>query len=125
MVVTERRGWADWDAHLALLDASTADLYRWAGIDATARGAGLGRGILEEGETGSGLTPRKKGAKAVPLTRRGGKSSPASPCRHRVVRAFNALYWRRSAGAGKGTLVKPINDFFFFPLDKIHDWNRL
>ena len=50
MVVTERRI-ADWDEHLALLDGSTAD-YTVGWIDATARGASLGRGILEEGETG-------------------------------------------------------------------------
>jgi len=115
MVVTERRV-ADWDAHLALLDASTTT-YTVGWIDATARGAGLGRGILEEGETGSGLTPRKKGAKAVPLDAPGFALSPP------VVRAFNALYWRRVPVRGR-TLVKPINDFFF-PLDKIHDWNRL
>ena len=115
MVVTERRI-ADWDEHLALLDGSTAD-YTVGWIDATASGASLGRGILEEGETGSGLTPRKKRAKSVPFDAPGFALSPP------VVRVFNELYWRRVPARGR-TLVKPINDFFF-PLDKIHDWNRL
>ena len=40
-----------------------------------------------------------------------------------IVRAFNAAYFRRVPEAGR-TVVKPISDFFF-PLDRIHDWNRL
>ena len=40
-----------------------------------------------------------------------------------MVRTFNELYWRRVPTAGR-TTVKRINDFFF-PLDKIRDWNRL
>ena len=40
-----------------------------------------------------------------------------------IVKLFNALYFRRVPGAGR-TSVKPINDFFF-PLDTIHNWNRL
>ncbi|MDJ1006962.1 MAG: FAD-binding oxidoreductase [Paracoccaceae bacterium] len=115
MIVTERRI-ADWDEHLALLDASEAT-YTVGWVDATARGAGLGRGILEEGETGSGLVPRPKGAKSVPLDAPGFALSPP------VVRLFNEAYWRRVPGNGR-TVVKPINDFFF-PLDKIRDWNRL
>ncbi|MEL7460212.1 MAG: FAD-binding oxidoreductase [Pseudomonadota bacterium] len=115
MVVTERRI-KDWDEHLALLDTSTAD-YTVGWIDATARGAALGRGILEEGETGSGLTPPRKRAKSVPMDAPGFALSPP------VVRVFNELYWRRVPGRGR-TVVKPLGDFFF-PLDKIHDWNRL
>lgn len=115
MVVTERRV-ADWDEHLALLDASRSD-YTVGWIDATATGAGLGRGILEEGETGPWLTPRRRGAKSVPIDAPGFALSPP------VVKVFNELYWRRVPVRGR-TLVKPISDFFF-PLDKIHDWNRL
>jgi len=40
-----------------------------------------------------------------------------------IVKAFNAAYWRRVPSKGR-TVVKPIDDFFF-PLDKLHDWNRL
>ncbi|NKB27083.1 MAG: FAD-binding protein [Rhodobacteraceae bacterium] len=115
MIVTERRI-SDWDEHIALLDASEAT-YTVGWVDATAKGAALGRGVLEEGETGSGLLPRKKGAKSVPF------NAPGFALSGPVVRTFNAAYWRRVPVTGR-TSVKPIGDFFF-PLDRIHDWNRL
>jgi len=76
----------------------------------------MGRGILEEGETGSGLVPRRAPARSVPVDLPL-FSTPA------FVRAFNALYWRRIPRHGR-TVVKPITDFFF-PLDRIHAVNRL
>jgi decaprenylphospho-beta-D-ribofuranose 2-oxidase len=115
MMVTERRV-RDWDEHIALLDASDTT-YSVGWIDATATGAALGRGILEEGETGGGLVPAPKRARKVPMDAPGFLLSGAT------VRVFNAAYWRRVPASGR-TVVKPINDFFF-PLDKIHDWNRL
>ena len=115
MLVTERRA-ETWEEHIALLDASDAT-YCVGWIDATATGAALGRGILEEGETGPGLIPRPKGSKRVPI------DAPRWALSAPVVRAFNAAYYRRVPASGR-TSVKPIQDFFF-PLDKIHDWNRL
>ncbi|MCB2111421.1 MAG: FAD-binding oxidoreductase [Defluviimonas sp.] len=115
MVVTERRV-EGWDEFLALLDASQAT-YTVGWIDATARGAALGRGILEEGETGSGLLPKRGQARRVPF------DAPRFALAGPVVRAFNTAYYRRVPETGR-TVVKPIADFFF-PLDKIHDWNRL
>ncbi len=115
MTVTERRI-ADWDEHLALLDGSDAT-YTVGWIDATATGADLGRGILEEGETGSGLVPPAKRGRKVPFNAPDFALSPP------VVRLFNAAYWRRVPARGR-TVVKPIEDFFF-PLDKLEDWNKL
>ncbi|MCX7888763.1 MAG: FAD-binding oxidoreductase [Rhodobacteraceae bacterium] len=115
MMVTERRV-AGWDQFLALLDASTAT-YSVGWIDATARGGGLGRGILEEGETGTGLVPRRDRFRKVPF------NAPQFALSAPVVRAFNTAYYRRVPESGR-TVVKPISDFFF-PLDRIHDWNRL
>ncbi|WP_108482707.1 FAD-binding oxidoreductase [Oceaniglobus ichthyenteri] len=115
IVVTERRI-AGWDDFLAHFDASDAS-YSVGWIDATAQGDSLGRGILEEAETGSGLVTQKGGAKAVPFDAPGFALSPA------VVRLFNAAYFRRVPDKGR-TVVKPIQDFFF-PLDRIRDWNRL
>lgn len=115
MMVTERRA-ESFDAFLPLLDQSKAT-YTVGWIDLTARGEQLGRGILEEGETGSGLVPAPKRAKSVPMDAPGFALSPP------VVKAFNALYYRRVPEHGR-TVVKPISDFFF-PLDAIHDWNRL
>lgn len=115
MMVTERRI-DGFDAFIAALDASHSP-YSVGWIDATARGDDLGRGILEEGETGYGLVPAKKGSKSVPF------DAPGFTLSAPVVKAFNTVYFRRVPAAGR-TLVKPIQDFFF-PLDRIHDWNRL
>ncbi|MCV2865582.1 FAD-binding oxidoreductase [Albidovulum sediminicola] len=115
MIVTERRI-EGWDEHVAMLDASQAS-YTVGWIDATATGSALGRGILEEGETGSGLVPGRAKFRKVPF------DAPRFALSAPVVRAFNQLYWRRVPENGR-TVVKPIGDFFF-PLDKIHDWNRL
>lgn len=115
MVVTERRI-DDWDEHIALLDASDAT-YSVGWIDVTARGTSLGRGILEEAETGGGLVKAAKRGKKIPM------NAPSFALSPPVVKAFNAAYWRRAPSAGR-TVVKPIDDFFF-PLDKLHDWNKL
>ncbi|WP_444463238.1 FAD-binding protein [Rhodobacter capsulatus] len=115
MLVTERRA-PDWDHHLGLLDQSTAT-YTVGWIDATATGTSLGRGIVEEGEIARGLVkPRAKSAK-VPL------DAPQFALSAPIVRAFNAAYYARVPAAGR-TVLRPLADFFF-PLDKILDWNRL
>jgi decaprenylphospho-beta-D-ribofuranose 2-oxidase len=115
MMVTERRA-PDWDSHLALLDGSKAS-YVVGWIDATATGSALGRGIVEEGETAPGLVPRPKPPKSVPL------DAPSFALAPPVVKAFNGLYYSRVPRAGR-TVVRPI-ETFFFPLDRIHAWNRL
>ncbi|MBN2740302.1 MAG: FAD-binding oxidoreductase [Rhodobacteraceae bacterium] len=115
MVVTERRA-PDWDSHLALLDASTAS-YTVGWIDATATGDSLGRGIIEEGESAAGIVKPRKGARKVPF------NAPHFALAAPVVRAFNWAYYHRVPAHGR-SLVRPLQDFFF-PLDKIHDWNKL
>jgi len=115
MLVTERRA-PDWETHLALLDASTAS-YTVGWIDATATGDALGRGIVEEGESAAGLVKPRKGARKVPL------DAPHFALAAPVVRAFNWAYFHRVPARGR-SVVRPLQDFFF-PLDKIHDWNRL
>ncbi|MEM9583411.1 MAG: FAD-binding oxidoreductase [Pseudomonadota bacterium] len=115
MTVTERRI-TDFDAFIAALDQSQST-YTVGWIDATATGEALGRGILEEGETGYGLVPQKKSSKSVPF------DAPGFALSKPVVKAFNTAYFRRVPASGR-TIVKPIQDFFF-PLDRIHDWNKL
>ncbi|MCF6445010.1 FAD-binding oxidoreductase [Nereida sp. MMG025] len=115
MMVTERR-MDGWDEFLAALDASTAT-YTVGWIDATAKGDNLGRGILEEGETGAGLVPKPSKSKKIPF------NAPHWALSKPIVKLFNAAYYRRVPDMGR-TSVKPIEEFFF-PLDKIHDWNKL
>lgn len=115
MVVTERRV-ENWAEHLAMLDASPAT-YCVGWIDATATGDALGRGILEEAEVGRGLIPKAKAPKAVPF------DAPHFALSAPIVKVFNAAYYHRIPAHGR-TVVRSM-DSFFFPLDAIHDWNRL
>lgn len=115
IMVTERRV-DGFDEFLSLLDSSEAT-YTVGWIDATAKGKALGRGILEEGETGSGLISARQKSKSIPFNAPGFALSPTT------VRLFNNAYYRRVPDKGR-TSVKPITDFFF-PLDRIHDWNKL
>jgi decaprenylphospho-beta-D-ribofuranose 2-oxidase len=116
MEVQERR-MEGLDAFLAALDTSTAT-FTVGWIDATAKGAALGRGILEEAEIASHVPEiRLAPARSVPL------DAPGFALSAPVVRAFNAAYFRRVPEAGR-RIDRAMQDFFF-PLDRIHDWNRL
>lgn len=115
MLVSEQRA-TNWEHHIALLDASDAP-YTVGWIDATASGDNLGRGIVEEGEVCRGLKPTPRPSKSIPM------NAPHWALSGPIVKAFNAAYYHRVPKSGR-TVVRPINDFFF-PLDKIHDWNRL
>ena len=115
MRVTERRV-QNWDQHIEMLDASAAT-YCVGWIDATAKGDALGRGIVEEAEVGGGDYSAPKGAKKVPC------DAPNFALSAPIVKVFNEAYYRRVPAEGR-TVDRSIEDFFF-PLDKIHDWNRL
>ncbi len=102
---------------LAMLDQSEAS-YSVGWIDATAKGGQLGRGILEEAEIGiSADAPREKRAKSVP------RDAPQFLLSPPVVRLFNHYYLRRVPAEGR-RVGRTMQDFFF-PLDRIHNWNRL
>jgi len=93
--------------------------YQVGWIDALAKGPDLGRGILEEAEFAStppAQMPRHK-TKSVPMT------PPGFAVSGPVVKMFNAVYRRRVPIDGRRK-DRPIAEFFF-PLDKIADWNRL
>ncbi len=105
-----------WDAFIALLDRARAPhVVGW--IDTAATGAALGRGILEEAEFSASRLPWPVKA------RRLGLDAPGFVISGPTVRAFNALYWRRVPPEGR-IRTRPMADFFF-PLDRIGDWNRL
>ncbi|MEM7441384.1 MAG: FAD-binding oxidoreductase [Pseudomonadota bacterium] len=114
--VDERRA-PDLKTFMQMLKDSQAT-YCVGWIDGTARGAALGRGVLEEAElTSSNMAPKLKKSRKVPF------DAPSFALSPPTVRAFNQLYYRRVPDAGRGVL-RALEDFFF-PLDKIHDWNRL
>ncbi len=99
-------------------EASTAP-YQVGWIDTLAKGGDLGRGILEEAEFSAqpAATIMNQKTKSIPMT------PPGFAVSGPIVKIFNALYLRRVPVDGR-TVDRPINEFFF-PLDKISDWNRL
>ncbi|MEM9010455.1 MAG: FAD-binding oxidoreductase [Pseudomonadota bacterium] len=116
MEVDERR-MPDLDALMdGLASAPTPFSVAW--IDATAKGLATGRGVLEEADFAQiSDTPSARRALRVPLDAPGALLAPP------VVRAFNSAYFHRIPEAGR-TRNRPIRDFFY-PLDRLHDWNRL
>lgn len=102
---------------MSMFDQSQAT-YSVGWIDATATGDELGRGILEEAEIKDHTPPLKiRTSKSVP------KDAPKFLLSAPFVRAFNYFYLRRVPHEGR-RLDRHMQDFFF-PLDKVYNWNRL
>jgi decaprenylphospho-beta-D-ribofuranose 2-oxidase len=106
------------DAFLAAMDAARTATYAVGWIDGTARGAALGRGILETAEPSGGHCAMPRGvALRVPFDFPNLALSPLT------ITAFNALYYRRAPLAGRWNTA-PYGKFFY-PLDALRDWNRI
>ena len=87
-------------------------------IDAMARGEQLGRGILELAR------PSEQGVTSAPQrNRRVPMDFPSLALNRWSVRLFNELYFRRVPAQGRTELLP--YEKFLFPLDAIHDWNRI
>jgi decaprenylphospho-beta-D-ribofuranose 2-oxidase len=109
----------DLEAFFAAFEAARATATFSVGwIDALARGRKLGRGVFETAE----FAPAASAApvpKTVPIP----FDFPPFALSRISVGAFNELYWRRAPAAKRST-VRPL-DAFFYPLDRLSDWNRL
>jgi decaprenylphospho-beta-D-ribofuranose 2-oxidase len=116
--VRERRV-RDLDEHLRLLfEARDTACFSVGWVDALARGSDVGRGILETAEFApDAAAPAPPRRRAVPLDFPGFALNPLS------IRVFNFLYARRVPAGGR-EVVRRL-DTFLFPLDAIHDWNRI
>jgi decaprenylphospho-beta-D-ribofuranose 2-oxidase len=115
---------ADLAAFFAAFEAARANATFSVGwIDALARGAKLGRGVFETAEfappDANLAAPTAPAPKTLPIP----LDFPPFALSRLSVGAFNELYWRR-APASKQTSVRPL-DAFFYPLDRLADWNRL
>lgn len=116
--VRERR-MASLDHFLAAFtDMRETAMFSVGWIDALARGAALGRGILETAEFAPGSA-----AIAAPRSRRVPVDLPPALLNRWFVCAFNAAYFRRVPVAGHER-VRPFREFLY-PLDAIYDWNRI
>lgn len=87
-------------------------------IDALASGKSLGRGILETASPAAQfINKRRTKSKRIPV------DFPAFALNPLSVKAFNWLYNRHVAKAGWSGVL-PYRDFLF-PLDAVHEWNRI
>jgi decaprenylphospho-beta-D-ribofuranose 2-oxidase len=125
---------SDLEAALRLFDETDERYaYSMAWIDCLAPGRALGRSVLMRGDpveehpgpastaaSGAaawGSAGRNEPRLRVPFDLPGWVLNPVS------MRAFNALYYRRHPVRRHGVITD--YDAFFFPLDRIADWNRI
>lgn len=109
-------------------EVSKNSKYSVAWIDCLQGGEGLGRSILMRGDFASVeelSAAKKQEALTVPtkLNLNIPLNFPAIALNSFSVRAFNALYYGK---ASKGCAKSIVDyDTFFYPLDAIHNWNRI
>lgn len=116
----------DLDQIMDLFEASRDWTYTVAWIDCLARGRDLGRALLYRGEHArcDELPPPRRAAPLALPTRRMRRMPvdfPAIMFNRWSVVAFNRFFYRASR---PGTAVVDY-DRFFYPLDAIHEWNRM
>lgn len=119
---------ANLDAALELFESTDAQYtHSVAWIDCLTRGSNLGRSVLMRGNwAAQSALPARLGERplalkgprrmSVPLDAPGFLLNPLS------VKLFNAVFYHRHR-TGRGVLIP--YEPFFYPLDKIRDWNRL
>jgi decaprenylphospho-beta-D-ribofuranose 2-oxidase len=106
----------------ALKDAAPIWPFTMGWVDCFSRGPALGRGILYRGRWAEAAEapaafPRPKPRLRIPF------DFPEWVLGRHSVRVFNALNYHRQRRRVRGAIVHPEN--FFYPLDKILDWNRM
>jgi decaprenylphospho-beta-D-ribofuranose 2-oxidase len=116
--VTERR-MANLEKFLeGFAEARETAMFSVGWIDAVARGAALGRGVLETAEFVAGdAPPGARRLRTVPFDLPGLALNPLS------VRLFNAAYFHRVPEGGRQR-IRPLRDFLY-PLDSLLEWNRI
>ena len=104
---------------LALLEEHDGSSYGVAWLDVNQRGPARGRGLVMLGEhaTDNDLSAPARRPLTVPV------DLPAGLLGRPVTWAFNALYFQR--GARQPARRRVHYAHYFFPLDALHDWNRL
>jgi len=127
-VRTETLGTLDLDGTMETLRESSDWRYSVAWIDGRAKGGNLGRGLVSRGEFAtrdevsaqpSARRSRSPASRQLPIPAAllSGALNPAS------VRLFDALYHRAVRFRKGPRLVHHTS--FFFPLDRLKQWNRL
>lgn len=119
MVAVRERRMRDLDAFIAgLVEARAQSTFSVGWIDALARGAALGRGVLETAEFAPGLESiRPRRARRTPF------DFPGFALNNLSVKLFNEAYYRRIPEQGRSRRRRLAE--FLYPLDSLHDWNRI
>lgn len=113
---------------MRIFEQSADATYSVAWIDCLAKGDALGRSIVLTGEhvrrneldVSRRYEPFRTPARRKLTTP---FDAPGWALNQWSVRAFNALYWARGSKGARETLVDW--DSYFYPLDSIHEWNRI
>ncbi|HZH28446.1 MAG TPA: FAD-binding oxidoreductase [Azospirillaceae bacterium] len=122
MVVREQR-LPDIGAFMAaLVEARRSAAYSVGWIDAVAKGAGLGRGILQTADFAS-ADQAAPASGAGPREMRLPVDLPGIVLNRHSIGLFNHLYYTRVPADGRER-VQPAGKFLY-PLDAIRDWNRM
>ena len=110
---------ANIDETVAIFDDNQEVTYSVAWIDCVATGRNLGRSLVMMGEHADhgGLSVHREGKLAIPF------NMPGFLLNRYSVHGFNMLYYNR---VGNPVTTRTVHyDGFFYPLDGIHQWNRM
>jgi FAD/FMN-containing dehydrogenase len=108
------------DEFIALSQASAHREYSVAWIDCVAQGRNFARGVFMQGEHDENpgpLTPLDKAKLTLPL------DLPPFALSRATVGAFNTFYYHKQMAKDRTALID--YEPFFYPLDRILQWNRL
>ena len=117
---------ANLEETMRLFEASQDWPYSVAWVDGLARGAKLGRSVLSRGRFLARAELPQSWAEnplrpAAPARLKAPMHAPFLLLNRTSASLFNALYFRRAAGDARPIPLQT----FFFPLDRIEDWNRI
>lgn len=112
----------DLDEFLDLCASSGQDFeYTVSWLDSLARGKNSGKGVFLRGnhcpDASKGFEPHSPPKLPWPI------DAPNFLLNKLSIKAFNFLYYNKQFGHSKQATVH--YDPFFFPLDAVHDWNRV
>ena len=127
-VMEETLAARDLDETMALFETSADWPYSVAWIDCLVRGTKQGRSLLMRGRflERNALPPRLAPDPLRPTAARQltiPVDAPSMLLNRLTIRVFNEWYYRRGAMLSRARFV-PF-DRFFFPLDRLREWNRL
>jgi len=122
-IFMERIRFGGLEEFLELSASDTDHEYTVAWVDCLARRRRLGRGLFMRGDHAQPRRPTALRPATAPSRLSVPFDLPSALLNPLTVSAFNMVYYWRQLRAKTRKLVP--YDPFFFPLDGIHDWNRL